>query len=134
VPAKVISAGRAGPDQAGWRAAHASSIPTGRWMPLVFLTEVGPRPEFAARYGAVEMPTPDGPPAPKRAFASLWFGDATAPGARTTRGRVRQAEPVVPSRRARGPDSTLARCRTGPRATGLEVEVSNRGAKFAPAD
>jgi hypothetical protein len=45
-----------------------------------------PTTEFAARYGAVEMPTPDGPPAPNRAVASLWFGDATAPGARTTLG------------------------------------------------
>jgi hypothetical protein len=28
-------------------------------MPLGFLTEDGPRPEFADLYGAREMPTPD---------------------------------------------------------------------------
>jgi Circularly permutated YpsA SLOG family len=34
-------------------------IPTGEWMPLGFLTEEGPRPEFVKLYGAVEMPTSD---------------------------------------------------------------------------
>ena len=44
---RVISGGQTGADQAGWRAAKASGIPTGGWMPKGFLTEDGPRPEFA---------------------------------------------------------------------------------------
>jgi hypothetical protein len=48
----VISGGQTGADQAGWRAAKAAGIPTGGWMPKGFLTEAGPRPEFAEMYGA----------------------------------------------------------------------------------
>jgi hypothetical protein len=53
----VISGGQSGADQAGWRAAEACGIATGGWMPAGFLTEDGPRPEFAELYGALEMPT-----------------------------------------------------------------------------
>jgi len=40
-------AGRAGADEAGWRAACSFGIPTGGWMPIGFLTEDhdGKRPE-----------------------------------------------------------------------------------------
>jgi hypothetical protein len=55
---RIITGGQTGADQAAWRAAHAFAIPTGGWMPLGFLTEDGPRPEFAELHGAVEMPTP----------------------------------------------------------------------------
>lgn len=48
----VISGGQTGADQAGWRAAKAAGIPTGGWMPKGYRTEDGPRPEFAALYGA----------------------------------------------------------------------------------
>ena len=41
---------RGGPPQ-------AFGVPTGGWMPKGFLTEDGPRPEFAEQYGAAEMPT-----------------------------------------------------------------------------
>jgi hypothetical protein len=73
-----------------------------------------PTTEFAARYGAVELPTPDSPPAPNRAFASLWFGDATAPGARTTLGACdklsRSCQRVVPGGKTRHPHlATLVR-------------------------
>ena len=54
---RVISGGQTGADQAGWRAARAYGIPTGGAMPKGFLTEDGPRPEFAELYGAVELPT-----------------------------------------------------------------------------
>ncbi len=89
-----------------------------------------PTTEFGARHGAAEMPTPDGPPAPNRAFASLGFVDATAPGARTTPGRSRQAEPVVPVRRARGRDSTPHGAAMGRERLGLEVEGLNPVGKF----
>jgi hypothetical protein len=51
---RVISGGQTGADQAGWRAAKGAGIPTGGWMPKGFLTEAGPRPDFAELYGARE--------------------------------------------------------------------------------
>jgi putative molybdenum carrier protein len=51
---RILSGGQTGADQAGWRAARSAGIPTGGWMPSGFLTEDGPRPEFAELYGAVE--------------------------------------------------------------------------------
>ena len=56
---KVITGGRTGADQAGWRAACAHGIITGGAMPKGDRTEDGPRPEFAELYGAVELPTED---------------------------------------------------------------------------
>lgn len=47
-----VSGGQTGSDQAGWRAAKATGIATTGWMPRNFLTETGPRPEFAEMYGA----------------------------------------------------------------------------------
>jgi hypothetical protein len=55
---RVISGGQTGADQAGWRAAKVAGIATGGWMPKGFLTEVGPRPEFADLYGAREHLSP----------------------------------------------------------------------------
>jgi hypothetical protein len=59
---RIVSGGQSGSDQAGWRAAKALGIATGGWMPSGFLTESGPRPEFAGLYGAREQPRPDDPP------------------------------------------------------------------------
>jgi hypothetical protein len=50
----VVSGGQTGADQAGWRAATAAGIVCGGWMPARFMTEDGPRPEFAGLYGARE--------------------------------------------------------------------------------
>jgi hypothetical protein len=69
---RVISGGQSGADQAAWRAAKAAGIPTGGWMPLGFLTEDGPRPEFAELYGAREHPSPEYPP---RTRANVALGD-----------------------------------------------------------
>ena len=57
--------------------------PTGGWMPLGFETEDGPRPEFAAEFGAVEVE--GGYKVRTRANArdseaTVWFGDPTTPG------------------------------------------------------
>ena len=59
---KIVTGGQTGADQAGWRAAGACGIPTGGWMPKGFLTEDGPRPEFATLYDAREIPTTAYPP------------------------------------------------------------------------
>jgi hypothetical protein len=85
---RVVSGGQAGADQAGWRAARASGIATGARMPESFLTEAGPRPEFAEMFGAVEMPG-GGYPERTRANArdsdaTAWFGDPDSPGSRPT--------------------------------------------------
>ncbi len=85
---RVISGGQTGADQAGWRAARACGVPTGGFMPLGFLTEAGPRPEFAELYGAVEIETTGYPERTRRnafdASATIWFGDLTSPGSLTT--------------------------------------------------
>lgn len=66
---KVVTGGQRGADQAGWRAAKASGIATGGWMPAGFRTETpdgtgwGERhPEFAQLYGARMHASPDYPP------------------------------------------------------------------------
>jgi len=56
---KIISGGQMGVDQAALRAAQSWGIPTGGTMPLGWLTEDGPRPEFEAMYGMVESPSPN---------------------------------------------------------------------------
>jgi hypothetical protein len=87
---KVISGGQTGADQAGWRAARMFDIPTGGFMPRGFLTEDGPRPDFAELFGAVEMPTPDYRARTEQnvrdSDATVWFGDVTTQCARATLG------------------------------------------------
>lgn len=87
---RVISGGQTGGDQAGWRAAKAIGIATGGWMPRGFLTEDGPRPEFADLYGALEHLSPTYPPRTRDnvidSFVTLWFGDPRSPGGRLTLG------------------------------------------------
>jgi hypothetical protein len=85
---RILSGGQTGSDQAGWRAAKASGLPTGGWMPYGFLTEDGPRPEFRELYDANEMPTPDYAARTwqnaMEASATIWFGNLDSPGAITT--------------------------------------------------
>jgi hypothetical protein len=85
---RVISGGQTGADQAGWRAARAVGIATGGWMPKGYLTEDGPRPEFAELYGAQEHTSPRYPFRTEAnvwdAHVTLWFGDPASPGGRAT--------------------------------------------------
>jgi hypothetical protein len=85
---KIITGGQTGVDQAGWRAARAAGIPTGGYMPLGFLTESGPRPEFAEMYGAVETETADYRERTRvnvgAADATLWLGTTSSRGFRAT--------------------------------------------------
>jgi hypothetical protein len=84
----VISGGQTGADQAAWRAAAACGLQTGGWMPRDFLTEDGPRPEFARLYGAQEMKTPNYRLRTEQnvrdSDATIWFGSIDTPGATAT--------------------------------------------------
>jgi hypothetical protein len=71
---RVISGGQTGADQAGWRAARRFGIETGGWMPRGYLTEDGPRPEFAELYGAVQHARAEYPP---RTRTNILGSDAT---------------------------------------------------------
>jgi hypothetical protein len=115
--ALVITGGQTGADQSGWRAAKAAGISTGGIMPPLFMTEAGPRPEFAGLYGATAMPVddfrkPNGAIEWVSAYrvrtrsnvcgsdATLWLGNPNSPGGRRTRGDcTRFGKPVyeVPS-------------------------------------
>ncbi len=48
----IISGGQTGVDQAAWRAAQRLGLRTAGWMPTGFMTEQGPRPEFAELFNA----------------------------------------------------------------------------------
>jgi hypothetical protein len=85
---KIISGGQTGANQAGWRAAKAFGVPTGGWMPMGLVTENGPCPEFAERFGAAELTAES-----NCAYlelnvhdsdATLWFGETTTSGAYAT--------------------------------------------------
>jgi hypothetical protein len=82
---KLISGGRTGAEQAAWRAAKAFSLATGGWMPSGFLTEDGPRPEFAKRYSAADLPIAGDLTCTehnvRHSDATLWFGETTTFGA-----------------------------------------------------
>jgi hypothetical protein len=102
---KIISGGQTGADQAAWRAAREFHVATGGWMPNGFLTEDGPRPEFAEQFGAAEMPTDSAKARTERnvqdSDATLWFGETTTSGAHTTVGACRKfgkaCMPIDPS-------------------------------------
>lgn len=92
---RVLSGGQTGADIGGWRAAQASGLPCGGWMPCGYMTEDGARPEYEALYGAIELPPSeygdwpiDRQYAERRRFnvlgcsCVLLFGDDTTPGAR----------------------------------------------------
>lgn len=72
---RIVSGGQTGADQGGWLAAVDAGLQIGGWMPRGFLTEDGPRPEFATLYGAREHPSEKYPP---RTFANAREADATA--------------------------------------------------------
>ena len=85
---KIVSGGQTGADQAAWHTARAFHVATGGWMPKGFLTDDGPRPEFAEQFGAEEMPTEGAAAGTKRnvqdSDATFWFGETTTLAARTT--------------------------------------------------
>jgi hypothetical protein len=85
---KIISGGQTGADQAGWRAAEAFGVSTRGWMSMGFVTETGPCPEFADRFGAAELQADSDPTQPESnvqgSDATLWFGETTTSSAHAT--------------------------------------------------
>jgi len=85
---KIICGFQTEADIGGIFAARAHGIPTGGAMPNGFLTEDGPRPDYAELYGAVELAT-DSYKERTRANVrdsdgTLWLGDYHSPGGRAT--------------------------------------------------
>ncbi len=58
----IISGGQTGADLGGLRGAQAFGIRTGGWMPLGWITENGPKPEYERLFGMKEHPVADYPP------------------------------------------------------------------------
>jgi len=71
---KVISGGQTGADEGGLIAAKKAGIETGGWMPPGFLTESGPRPDFADLYNIKEHERRGYPP---RTEANVKDSDGT---------------------------------------------------------
>jgi hypothetical protein len=71
---KVISGGQTGADQGGLIAAGRCSLLTGGTMPKGFLTQDGPNPDLAERFGLQEHKSPTYPP---RTFKNVADADAT---------------------------------------------------------
>jgi hypothetical protein len=95
----IIGGGQTGADIAGWRAAKRCGFVTRGWMPEGWLTEDGPRPEYAAQYGAVELVGGGYPERTTRnvqdADAVLWFGSTWTAGAKATLNAARRySKPV----------------------------------------
>jgi hypothetical protein len=52
---KIVSGGQTGVDVAALDVAKELGYETGGWMPRGFLTEAGPRPDYAGLYGVVAL-------------------------------------------------------------------------------
>ena len=95
----VISGGQSGADLGGWKAAKASGILTGGFMPLGFKTEDGDHPEYAELYGAEMLSSPAYPVRTaanvERSDATVFFGFISAGHAATKRAIDRYSKPLV---------------------------------------
>jgi hypothetical protein len=79
MPGRIVG-GQTSAGQADWRAARAFGICTGGRMPRGSLTEDGPRPERAVRYGAHAMLTAD----VGDSDGAPWFAATDTPGVQAT--------------------------------------------------
>lgn len=86
---RCISGFQSGVDIGAIRAAASVGLPTGGWMTRGFLTENGPRPEYAELYGAQEHESPDYPPRTeanvRASDVTIWFGPGDSAGYWCTR-------------------------------------------------
>lgn len=88
----VCSGFQTGADIGGILAAYKHGIKTTGWMPKGFKTEEGPRPEYAALYGAKEHPSPEYPPRTEAnvrdSDTTIWLGAGDSRGYWCTRKAV----------------------------------------------
>ncbi len=71
---KIISGGQTGADIAGLIVAKNFGLETGGWMPKGFLTQAGPKPEWAEMFDLKEHSSPRYPP---RTFDNVFEADGT---------------------------------------------------------
>lgn len=87
-PEKIISGGQTGADQAALAAAAEMGIPTGGFAPKGFMTEDGPAPWLAERYGLAETssirPVVRTKMNVAAADGTVWIGVVGTPGAKAT--------------------------------------------------
>lgn len=85
----VCSGFQSGADIGAIKAAHAAGIRTTGYLPKGFKTEYGPKPEYAALYGAMEHPDESYPPRTaanvELADVTVWFGPGDSSGYWCTR-------------------------------------------------
>lgn len=85
----IISGGQTGVDIAALRAAKSCGLQTGGWMPKGWLTEDGPRPEYAGLYNMAECPDVGYPARTRRnvqaADFTIWYGPEGSRGWKATK-------------------------------------------------
>lgn len=86
---KLVSGGQTGADVGALQGAKIFGLPTGGWMPLGFLTENGPRADYAVLYGMKEHSSARYPPRTwsnvRDADVTVWFGTTDSAGYRCTK-------------------------------------------------
>ena len=86
---EVWSGGQTGVDQTALEIAKELGIPTAGWIPAGFLTEAGPAPDVALRYGLREHRASSYPPRTaanvRDTDLTVWFGRTDTAGFRCTR-------------------------------------------------
>lgn len=94
---RIYSGGQIGADQAGLFAAERfSGLETGGQMPLGWITQEGPRPDFEKRFGMTQNPSPTYPPRTKWNAENSdgtvrLAGDFSTSGERCTEGFLKKA-------------------------------------------
>lgn len=71
---RIISGGQTGADISALIVAKKYNLKTGGWMPKGFLTQAGPRPDYAEMYGMQEHSSPKYVP---RTYANVKDSDGT---------------------------------------------------------
>ena len=71
---KIISGGQTGADIAGLLVAKRFGLATGGTMPQGFITQAGPQPAYAEKFGMIEHKSPK---YPARTFANVSDSDGT---------------------------------------------------------
>lgn len=127
---RIVSGGQTGVDISAVIVAKKFGIETGGWMPKGFLTQVGPRPDYAEVYGMQEHSSPSYVP---RTYANVkdsdgtlrFAGDFESPGELCTFKAITQYnKPFFDVALTDGPWESIANCILDWLASN-EIEVLN---------